>query len=53
MACNAFLKISKTTCDQFTIQQQSEHEPHIKEIIRRIPEETKKLNHETLQLVFY
>ena len=30
MACNAFLKISKSTCDQFTIQQQNEHEPHIK-----------------------
>lgn len=37
MACNAFLKIAKSTCDQFVILQQNEYEPYIKEIIRRIP----------------
>ena len=37
MAVNAFLKIVKATADQFVILQSSEHEPYIKEVIRRIP----------------
>ena len=53
MACNAFLKIVKATADQFVIVQSSEHEPYIKEVIRRIPEETKKLNNDGLKLTFY
>lgn len=53
MACNAFLKICKTTCDQFVTQQPNEYEPYIKEIIRKIPEETKKLNKEHFHLLFY
>jgi hypothetical protein len=30
MACNAFLKIAKTTADQFVILQANEHEPYIR-----------------------
>lgn len=37
MACNAFLKIAKSTADQFTVLQTSEREPYIREIIRKIP----------------
>ena len=53
MACNAFLKIAKSTSDQFTRVQQNEAEPYIRDIIRRIPEHTKKLTHEAFQYNFY
>ena len=45
MACNAFLKIARTTADQFTLQQPGEFEPYIREIIRKMPEHTRKLSH--------
>ena len=38
MACNAFLKIAKSTADQFVIIQMNENEPYVKEVIRKIPE---------------
>lgn len=53
MACNAFLKIAKSTADQFVSTQLSDKEPFVKEIIQKIPEETQKLNNDTLKLVFY
>ena len=53
MACNAFLKIIKSTADQFVMVQSGENEPYIKEVIRRIPDETKKLTNDGLKLVFY
>ena len=53
MACNSFLKIVKSTADQFVIVQNSEQEPFVKEVIRRIPEETSKLNSDSLKLIFF
>lgn len=53
MACNAFLKIVKSTADQFVIVQGNDKEPFVKEIIRKIPEETQKLNSDTLRLIFF
>lgn len=53
MACNAFLKIAKSTADQFVQVKNHEPEPYIREIIRKIPEYTKKLQGDTLQLTFY
>jgi hypothetical protein len=53
MACNAFLKIAKTTSDQFTIIQNQEPEPYIREIIRKMPDQTRKLTSDTLQFIFY
>lgn len=37
MACNSFLKIVKSTADQFVMLQHGEQEPFAKQIIRRIP----------------
>lgn len=53
MACNAFLKIVKSTADQFVIVQLNDSEPYVREIIRKIPEETAKLNNDALKLIFY
>ncbi len=53
MACNAFLKIAKSTAEQFVIIQANDKQPYIWEIIRRIPEETQKLNADSLKLTFY
>lgn len=53
MACNAFLKIAKSTADQFVIVQMNDPEPYVREVIRKIPEETEKLNSDTLKLTFY
>lgn len=53
MACNAFLKIAKSTADQFTMIQNNESEPYIQDIIRKIPDHTRKLNHESFQYNFY
>ena len=53
MACNVFLKIVKRTADQFVVLQGNDTEPYIYEIIRRIPEETKKLKADSLKLIFY
>ena len=53
MACNAFLKICKSTAEQFTTIQQNESEPYIRELIRRMPETTKKFSSDTYQYVFY
>lgn len=53
MACNAFLKIAKSTSDQFTIVQQNESQPYIRDIIRRMHDLTKKLSNDSLQFIFY
>jgi exportin-1 len=53
MACNAFLKIAKSTADQFTIVQANEFEPYIQDIIRKIQDYTRKLSHESFQYNFY
>jgi exportin-1 len=53
MACGSFLKIVKSTADQFVIRQNNDEEPYVVEIIRRIPEETEKLSSDTLKLKFY
>lgn len=53
MACNAFLKIARSTADQFVGVQQNETEPYIREIIRRAPDHIRRLHPETLQYTFY
>jgi exportin-1 len=53
MACNAFLKICKSTSEQFTMLQQNEQEPFIREVIRRMPDTIKAFPHDTLQYIFY
>ena len=53
MAVNAFLKIVKSTSDQFVITQMNDDGPYIREIIRKIPEETERLTNDTLRLTFY
>ena len=53
MACNAFLKIARSTADQFTTIQSNEQEPYIREIIRRAPDHIRRLHPETLQYTFY
>jgi hypothetical protein len=53
MACNAFLKICKSTGEQFTIVQQHESEPFIKEILLKMPEVTKKFTSDAFQFIFY
>lgn len=63
MAVNTFLKISETCKEEFVIlhvtsskhddfRQQTESEPYIDELIRKIPEETNLLEAEH-KLVFY
>lgn len=53
MACNAFLKIARSTADQFTTVQQNESEPYIRDIIRKAPDHIRRLHPETLQYTFY
>lgn len=53
MACNAFLKICKQTSEQFTMVQQNESEAFVRDIIRKLPETTKKFNNDTLMYIFY
>lgn len=53
MACNAFLKIAKSTSEQFTIIQSGESEPYICEIIRRLPDIIKRFNNDSLHYIVY
>lgn len=53
MACNAFLKICKSTSEQFTILQPTEQQPFIREVIRKMPDTIKNFPSDTLQYIFY
>lgn len=53
MACNAFLKICKSTSEQFTMLQQNEQEPFIREVIRKTADTIKNFPNDTLQYIFY
>ena len=45
MACNAFLKIARSTAEQFAGVQLNESEPFLLEIIRKTPDITRRLTH--------
>ena len=53
MACNAFLKIAKSTSEQFTIMQGGEPEPYVCEILRKLPDILKRFNNDSLHYLMY